>query len=240
MIGQQLYRNGVEDRRHEGINAGKCHHLLRLAFKGRHPIRVAEKDHLATARDHLLGVGGGFLEQRVAGRDHNHRHVVFDQRDGTVLHLSGGIALGVDIGNLLQFQRPFQCDGKGGATPEIDHVTGLGHVSRDGAQLFIVIENIGGARRHLHQRRRKCRLAVMTDGPSRLCGRDNQTGQHRQLGGEGLGGGDADFRPGMGAQHQIGLARYGAFRHINQGHDMLALFAGETQRRQGVGGLSRL
>src|SRR5947208_8731000 len=35
-----------------------------------------------------------------------------DHRDGAVLHLSGGVAFGVDIGNFLELERAFECNGK--------------------------------------------------------------------------------------------------------------------------------
>jgi hypothetical protein len=35
-----------------------------------------------------------------------------DERDGAVLHLGGGIALGVDVGDFLQLERAFERDGE--------------------------------------------------------------------------------------------------------------------------------
>ena len=49
-------------------------------------------------------------------------HRLVNQRDGAVLHLSGGVALGVDVGNLLQFERPFQCDGVIDAPPQVEEM----------------------------------------------------------------------------------------------------------------------
>ena len=80
----------------------------------------------------------------------------------------------------------------------------------------------------------------MPDGFARSRGGDHKTGQNRQLGGEGLGGGDANLGPRMSAQDQVGLTCYRAFRHVDQGHDMLALFTSKAQCRQGVSSFSRL
>jgi hypothetical protein len=44
------------------------------------------------------------------GRHHDHRHQLVDQRDRAVLHLPGGIALGVDVGDLLQLKRALERD----------------------------------------------------------------------------------------------------------------------------------
>jgi hypothetical protein len=80
-------------------------HALRL-----HEVRVqvGEHEELATARAHFLHVRLHLLQQRIVGRDHHHRHVLVHQRQRAVLELAGGIGLGVDIGDFLQFQGAFQ------------------------------------------------------------------------------------------------------------------------------------
>ena len=50
------------------------------------------------------------IRSTIARRDHHHRQVLVDQRVGTVLHLAGGISLGVDVGDLLQLERAFERD----------------------------------------------------------------------------------------------------------------------------------
>ena len=49
-----------------------------------------------------------------------------DQRDRPVLHLAAGIALGVDVGDLLQLQRAFQRDREGRAAAHVEDVARLG------------------------------------------------------------------------------------------------------------------
>ena len=44
---------------------------------------------------------------------HDDRHGLVDQRARRVLHLAGGIALGVDVGDLLELERPFEGERKG-------------------------------------------------------------------------------------------------------------------------------
>ncbi len=92
----------------------------------RRALGVAEHDQLAAARRRLLQIGRGLLEQRAGRRDRDHRHAAVDQRDRAVLHLAGGIALGVDVADLLQLQRAFQRDREAGAAAEIQHVARLG------------------------------------------------------------------------------------------------------------------
>ena len=38
--------------------------------------------------------------------------VLADERDGAVLHLGGGVALGVDVGDLLELERALERDGE--------------------------------------------------------------------------------------------------------------------------------
>jgi hypothetical protein len=57
---------------------------------------------------HLLHVRHGLLEQVVGRGHHDHRHILVDEGDGAVLELARRIALGVDVGDLLELQRAFE------------------------------------------------------------------------------------------------------------------------------------
>ncbi len=46
----------------------------------------------------------------VAGDD-DHRHTVVDERDRAVLHLGGGLALGVDVADFLELEAPSSANG---------------------------------------------------------------------------------------------------------------------------------
>ena len=63
-----------------------------------------------------------FSSQMIVRRDHDDRQVLVDQRDRPVLQLAGRIALGVDVGDLLELQRAFESEGIGRAAAEIEHV----------------------------------------------------------------------------------------------------------------------
>ncbi len=71
-------------------------------------VAVGDDDDLAVARLDLLQVALHLLEDALAGGDGDDRQVLVDERDRPVLHLAGRIALGVDVGDLFQFQRPFE------------------------------------------------------------------------------------------------------------------------------------
>ena len=63
------------------------------------------------------------------------------------------------------------------------------------------------------------RLARRVDGAAGAGEAEGEAGERGELGGEGLGGGDADFRAGDGEQHGVAFAGHGAFRHVEDGED---------------------
>ena len=73
------------------------------------PLR-GEGDDRAAARLGFLDVALHFLEDVIVRGDRDHRHLLVDERDRAVLHLAGGIALGVNVGNFLQLERAFEGD----------------------------------------------------------------------------------------------------------------------------------
>src|SRR5207247_7397275 len=76
----------------------------------RHPrvSGVAHRDHAAVTGPHLLYVGDHAVVGGISRRQHYHGHPLVDQRDGTVLHLTGGVPLGVDVGDLLELERTLE------------------------------------------------------------------------------------------------------------------------------------
>ena len=58
-------------------------------------------------------------------RDRHHRQLLVDERDRAVLHLAGRVALGVDVGDLLQLQRALERDRVLNAAPEVEEVGAL-------------------------------------------------------------------------------------------------------------------
>jgi hypothetical protein len=67
------------------------------------------------------GVGFGSL---VAMHDDGEGFV--DEGVGAVLHLAGGVAFGVDVGDLLELERAFEGDGEVDAAAEEEEVVGGG------------------------------------------------------------------------------------------------------------------
>ena len=92
---------------------------------------VVERDDRAAARLGLLDVADHLLEHVIVRRDRDHRHLLVDQRDRPVLHLAGRIALGVDVGDLLQLQRALERDRIVDPAPQIEEVAALVEPLRD-------------------------------------------------------------------------------------------------------------
>ncbi|MCG3768263.1 MAG: hypothetical protein JW394_0367 [Nitrospira sp.] len=72
---------------------------------------------------HFHQIAHGLFVQPVLRRQHDHRHVLVDERDRAMLHLSRCIAFGMNIGHFLQLQSPFQRDRKVDAAPEKQEIS---------------------------------------------------------------------------------------------------------------------
>ena len=81
-----------------------------------------ERDDRAAARLHLLHVADHLLEHVIVRREGDDRHLLVDERDRPVLHLAGRIALGVDVGDLLQLERALERDRVVDAAAEVQEV----------------------------------------------------------------------------------------------------------------------
>ena len=204
MIGEQLDRDGVEDRaRRTDRMPGSAMPKQSRPSMRREPGLVGDHDDLAAARHDLLDVRRGLLEQIVGRRQHDHRHLVVDQRDRPVLHLAGGIALGVDVGDLLELQRAFErerigrCRGRDRArraprrSPRAISWIVSSWFSTSAARDGTSVSAVDSA---------ASRAAI--DAAARPRDGDGEAGEHDELGREGLGRGDADLGAGQGRQHR--------------------------------------
>ena len=80
---------------------------------------VATAMTMSVARLCLLDLRDHFFVPGVLGSNAQHGHFLVDQRDGTVFHFACGIAFGVNVGNLLEFERAFVGDGHVDAASQI-------------------------------------------------------------------------------------------------------------------------
>ena len=177
----------------------------------------------------------------VLRRQHHHRQVLVDEGDGAVLHLAGGVALGVDVGDFLELERALERDRVVGAAPEEEDVAGLVRsawrpASRPapGASTCSICAGMWRSAsrcgRAWSGRERAAQATELT--PSRKSA--------SQLGGEGLGGGDADLRAGLGVERPVAVARGWRSRPRCRCETARDPGASLLDRRQGVGRLAGL
>ena len=88
----------------------------------------------------------------VVRRDRDDRHLLVDERDRPVLHLAGGIALGVDVGDFLQLERALERDRIVDAAAEIQEVAPLVEALRDLLGHRLALERLLDEQRQLRQR----------------------------------------------------------------------------------------
>ena len=152
---------------------------------------------------HFHQIAHGLFIQPVPRRQHNHWHVLIDERDRAVLHLSRGVAFCMDIRHFFQLQCTFERDGVIDATTEEQKVPLL-------VIPFGNCNNLCLATKHLFNQYGKPDKAIEPG----LAVRNRQDSAHpsqmqrqhverRKLGSERFGRSDADFRPTMRIEHAV-------------------------------------
>ena len=121
VIRQQLQRDHRQNRRQQRRRVGDVHHLVR--FRRDEAVAFGrEGDHDGVARLRLLDLADHLVVERVLERNRQHRHVLVDQRNRTVLHLARRVALGVNVADLLELERAFERNRVVDAAPQIQEV----------------------------------------------------------------------------------------------------------------------
>ena len=167
-----------------------------------------DHDHRPAARGHFLQVRGGLFEHLIHRGEGDDRRQFVDESDGPVLQLAGGIALGMDVADLLQLQRAFHGQREHRATAEEQYVRGLGDVIGDRLQVVFHAHGLGDQPRGLEQGLDQFGLLRGVDDPALHPGGDGEGQQGGDLGGERLGRGHADLGAGVGRPEGLGLPRH--------------------------------
>ena len=115
MVSQQLQRNRVHRGRLEiahvfgHLNDG---HAIRSGNAG---LGIREHDQFTATCANLHEIGFELLQQIIVRRHRDYGHIGINQRERSMLQLSGGIGLGMNVGNLLELQCAFHGDRVHGA-----------------------------------------------------------------------------------------------------------------------------
>ena len=116
-------------------------------FLNRFVALVGNCDDGSFARLDFPKIAPALFVKRVVRSEDNRAGFLIDERDRAVLHLGGGITLGVDVGNLLELEGAFEGGGKSVLPTEKIEVFGLGVFQRDFLDVRILVEdrlNLGG------------------------------------------------------------------------------------------------
>ena len=240
MVGDQLHRDGIHEWRHRGgygreRELGQRVHVHVMGTRG-----IGDQNDLALTRCNLLHVGHGLLEHAVVGRDDDHGHAFVDERNRPMLELARGVALGVNVGDFLELERTLQRERKAGAPTEIEDVAALGEIAREVLDLRLERERLRHQARSLGQRAHHLALLLLGQHSASAAGRQRKTGEYRKLAREGLGRRDADLGASERRHHRVAFARDRRAGDIHHRERMLFVLLGVAQRRERVGGLTRL
>ena len=130
MVGEELegddLQDGQEQLRGGGDVDGVFDELsdLAVALDGDGDDAAGAGGDLLNVAEGLLVLEDGGWVGRVLGGDDNDGEGLVDEGVGAVLHLAGGVALGVDVGDLLELERALQRDGVVDAAAEEEEVVG--------------------------------------------------------------------------------------------------------------------
>ena len=199
-------------------------------------------------QSHEVGTSGfafqkiaqGFLIEFLLGQYAHHQGARFNQADGAVLQLSGGVGLGVDVADFLHFQAALQADGiVQPSADEEDILCGdlLGgkplnprlvlqqplHFSGQGFQL----PDQGGG-------------LIVRQLPAVLGEGNGQCVDGQQLGAVGLGGCHGDFRTGQSIEDVVRLPGNGGAHDVDDGQGFGSLLLGLAQGGQRISGFTGL
>ena len=126
---------GLEEHLGLGHKDGAVHGLVDGVLEA----PDGDAQHVGAAGGDLLDVGHGLVkESGIGGRGH-HQRAVFNEGDGAVLELTGGVGLGVDVSDLLELQAPLQAGGAVQVPADEEHVPVveiLGGVVLDGGHIL--------------------------------------------------------------------------------------------------------
>ena len=199
----------------------------------------ADGDHRAIAGADLFDVGEGLGVQRAARSDEDGGSGRVDQRNRAMLHLGCGIALSVDVADLLEFQGPFESDGVVQVASEKQDAAGgaevLGSAGGQGFEGKGAIEGAGGGFEGVEHGQ------AVSEGEVSNAGQvQGQEREHGDLGSEALGAGDADLGTGVEVDAADGLTGDRGADDVADGERGVAAAAGFAECAQGIGRLAGL
>jgi len=207
VIRQQLQRHHVQQRAECTVVFGHADDMQAFAA---FDVAVGVGQHVedaATGAD-FLHIAFEFFEQGVVGSDRHHGHLAGDQGQGAMFEFAGGVGLCVDVADLFEFEGAFQRDGVVQAAAEEERVFHFGEVFGPADDLGLEGQHGlqgGGQVAHGFEVAGFFFVAELAFALGQGQGEQKEAGE---LGGESLGGGDADLDAGAGDVGELALAHH--------------------------------
>ena len=158
-----------------------------------------------------------------------------------MLHLTGGVGLGVQVADLLELERTLV--GNSGAHAATHEQCGLRVLAQQGGLMHGIGLRIQNPLDLLG------RIGKLAEQHARLLGgqtvldlrqQQSQQREAHDLADEALGRGDRDLLVGLGVDDAVTLTRHGAAHHVGDAEDLGALDARVSNGGKGIGRLARL
>jgi Zn-dependent protease with chaperone function len=209
VVREQLQRHGRDDRGDERARLRDLDDVVASDFTCASPSSTTAMTCPPRARTSSMFPRSSRSAPRLRRGDHHHRQLLVDERDGAVLHLAARVALGVNVGDLLELQRALERDRVHGPAPEEEEVLRVQVASGDGLHLRLGLAARSRRAWALRSAPSGAAAPGRAEGATQPAELDGQQVEAGELGGEGLGRGDADLGAGVGQHREVGLARHG-------------------------------
>ena len=151
MIGQQLQSDGEYHRAGKHTAIGHFEHLA-IGSRLITGVGARENKQLPTACPHFFQIGAQLFHQSVIRCHGDHRHIIIDQRQRSVLQLTRGVSLRMDIGNLFELEGPLHGNGVINTPAQKERVVFVRKMMRQRLDASVVVEHRLGSVGHLLER----------------------------------------------------------------------------------------
>lgn len=137
----------------------------------------------------LLDVAHHFVKQRLIAGQGDHGTVLFNEGNGAVLELPGGIGLRVEVGNLLELQGPLHTGGIVHIPANEKHIVVPVVLLSQGGEIGVEVNGPLNKARELKNGLHQFLVPLIIQFAQAASQINRQHVQHRHLGGVALGGG---------------------------------------------------
>src|SRR5680860_57464 len=238
-VGEHLQWNRVEHGTQQRLGCGHLEELVRDVTRAL-VTASRNQNRLRTARSHLCDVRQHLLVERLARHYSDYGYALLDEGYRAVLELARGIALRVQIADLLELQCPFQSNGNPDSSSDEQNIGG--HRVTLGGAMNVVLKqksllDLIGQRPH---RLDRLRQLVRRHGSARLRQIQGQQIERNQLTGKGFRCGHTDLGPRVCEQNRVCFSCDRGTHDVRYRNNAGAHLLCESQRRERVCSLAGL